>query len=214
MIKPKTPVSQEGVPFFGFTGFLTIIAACYGNLFFTAIFLLATMFIIYFFRDPERFIPTDTTSVVSPADGKVIVIEKLHDTRFTEGDAVKISIFMNVFNVHVNRSPITGFVDKIIYTPGKFYSADTQKGGEYNEHCAVVMTNTAGKKVAFVQVAGLIARRIVCWLEPEDKIQKGYRTGLIRFGSRVDVYLPADTPVNVAIGQKVIAGESVLAHLE
>lgn len=214
MIQPKIPVAKEGVPFIGFAAFLTIIAAIFGSCTFTTIFLLATIFILYFFRDPERFIPVDPNAVISPADGKVIVVDKIHDTRFTEGEAVKISIFMNVFNVHVNRSPMTGTVDKVLYSPGKFYSADTQKGGEYNEQCGIVMQTDSGKKIAFVQIAGLIARRIVCWLEPGDSIKKGSRFGLIRFGSRVDIYLPADTPVNVAVGQKVVAGESTLAHLE
>lgn len=214
MLQPKVPVALEGVPFIGIAGFLTIISAIFGSVSLTILFLLTTFFILYFFRDPERFVPTDENSVISPADGKVIVVEKVHDTKFTEQEAVKISIFMNVFNVHVNRNPFSGSVEKVLYFPGKFYSADKKKAADYNEQCAVVLNSDKGKKLAYVQIAGLIARRIVCWLEPGDSVKKGYRFGLIRFGSRVDIYLPADTPVNVAVGQKVTAGETVLANIE
>lgn len=214
MLQPKVPVALEGVPFIGIAGFLTIISAIFGSVSLTILFLLTTFFILYFFRDPERFVPTDENSVISPADGKVIVVEKVHDTKFTEQEAVKISIFMNVFNVHVNRNPFSGSVEKVLYFPGKFYSADKKKAADYNEQCAVVLNSDKGKKLAYVQIAGLIARRIVCWLEPGDSVKKGCRFGLIRFGSRVDIYLPADTPVNVAVGQKVTAGETVLANIE
>ncbi len=214
MLQPKVPVAQEGVPFIGIAAFLTIISAILGYVSLTILFLLATFFILYFFRDPERFIPSDPSAIISPADGKVIGVDKLSDSKFTEQEVVKISIFMNVFNVHVNRNPLNGTVEKVIHSPGKFYSADTTKAEEYNEQCAVVLNSDKGKKIAYVQIAGLIARRIVCWLEPGDNVKKGSRFGLIRFGSRVDVYLPADTPVNVAVGQKVTAGETILATIE
>ncbi|CAG37500.1 phosphatidylserine decarboxylase family protein [Desulfotalea psychrophila] len=213
MLQPQVPVAREGVPFIGFAAFLTLVSAASECEILTFIFLLATAFTLYFFRDPERFVPDDPSALISPADGKIIVIEKTDKQDFIEGEALKISIFMNVFNVHVNRAPIAGKVDKIIYTPGKFYSADSSQGAEYNENCGIVLTTNSGKKIAFVQVAGLIARRIVCWLEPNDTIQSGRRVGLIRFGSRVDLYLPTDTALSVSVGDKVRAGETILGQI-
>jgi phosphatidylserine decarboxylase len=133
---------------------------------------------------------------------------------FTAAEAHKISIFMNVFNVHVNRTPCEGRVEKIVYKTGKFYSADSAQGGLENEYCASIISTPQGKTVAFVQIAGLIARRIVCWLEPGDEVKRGSRIGLIRFGSRVDLYLPLETEVLVKEGDKVRAGESVLGYLQ
>jgi phosphatidylserine decarboxylase len=172
-----------------------------------------TTFVLCFFRDPERFTPAAEDIMVSPADGKVIIIETVTDDTFTKGQAYKISIFMNVFNVHVNRVPIHGTVEEILYRPGKFYAADSQRGALQNEYCGTVLRTSSGSKVAFVQIAGLIARRIVCWLEPGDKVSKGRRFGLIRFGSRVDLYLPLDTEIQVRVGQKVRAGETPIARL-
>ncbi len=126
----------------------------------------------------------------------------------------KISIFMNVFNVHVNRIPFNGKVEKVVYKPGKFYSADSEQGGLKNEYCATVISTPQGKTLAFVQIAGLIARRIVCWLEPGDQVARGRRFGLIRFGSRVDLYLPLETDVVIKEGDKVRAGETILCYLQ
>lgn len=214
MLKPKVPIAYEGYPFIAIAAFLAVIFAIVETYCLLTIALLTTAFITYFFRDPERFTPDLEDSVISPADGKIIVIDKTDDELFTGQKAVKVSIFMNVFNVHVNRVPIDGTVDKIIYKPGKFYSADSTQGAEHNEYCSTVMTTQKGQKLAFVQVAGLIARRIVCWLEPKDNIKTGRRFGLIRFGSRVDLYLPESAEINVQIGQKVKAGETVLASLK
>jgi len=213
MLIPQTPVAKEGYPFIGFVAFCTLIFAVLGLLIPTYIFLATTIFVLCFFRDPERFVPAQEDALVSPADGKIILIEKVDDNKFTAGKAYKISIFMNVFNVHVNRIPFSGKVDRVIYTPGKFYSADSEKGGLKNEYCATVITTSNGKSLAFVQVAGLIARRIVCWLEPGDYADKGRRYGLIRFGSRVDLYLPQDIKITVHQGQKVRAGETIIGQL-
>ena len=213
MLSPKIPVAQEGYPFIGFAALLTLVAALLSCSVTAWLLMLATTFILCFFRDPERFIPPQENALVSPADGKIIIVETVNDSQFTEGQALKISIFMNVFNVHVNRVPYSGTIEKIIYTPGKFYAADSSKGALQNEYCAAVLRTEQGKKIAFVQIAGLIARRIICWLEPNDCVVKGRRFGLIRFGSRVDLYLPPDTDLTVRVGQKVRAGESILGYL-
>ena len=213
MLEPKVPVAREGYPFIGFLAFLSLFFAALSLTLPAWLCLLATIFVLSFFRDPERFVPPEGSSLVSPADGKVIIVDKVTDETFTGGEAWKISIFMNVFNVHVNRSPAAGTVEKIIYRPGKFYAADTEKGALQNEYCATLLRTEGGHRIAFVQIAGLIARRIICWLEPGDQVVKGRRMGLIRFGSRVDVYLPLQAELKVSVGQKVTAGESVLAEL-
>ena len=213
MLTPQVPVAKEGYPFIFVMAFATLLAAILAMKITAVILLLVTFFVLCFFRDPERLGPDRTDALVSPADGKIILIERVADDRFTGRDVQKISIFMNIFNVHVNRIPCTGKIDKILYKPGKFYSADSQQGGLQNEYCASVITTREGKTVAFVQIAGLIARRIVCWLEVGDEVTRGKRFGLIRFGSRVDLYLPLETDLAVKLGQKVRAGETVLGYL-
>lgn len=213
MIEPKVPIAKEGYPFIFFSGFITLIFAILGCSIVAYIGLLTTSFILYFFRDPERFIPEKVQAIVSPADGKIILMEKVKDETFLQQEVYKISIFMNVFNVHVNRAPLSGTVEKIIHSPGKFYSADSEKGALQNENCATIITCQTGEKIAFVQVAGLIARRIVNWLETDDNVKQGERFGLIRFGSRVDLYLPSDTVTSLQIGQKVQAGETIIGYL-
>ncbi len=214
MLTPKTPIAQEGYPFIAVIAFLTLIFAILGLYFLTTISLSSTIFTLCFFRDPERFIPDNENCCVSPADGKIIKIEEVVDNRFTKGDALKISIFMNVFNVHVNRVPCHGTVDDILYAPGKFYSADSKNAELENEYCATILSTPGGKTVAYVQIAGLIARRIVNWHEKGDQVSRGNRFGLIRFGSRVDLYLPPKTKVVVKDGQAVRAGETILGFLE
>ena len=213
MISPKIPIAKEGYPFLGSAVLITLIVAILGYRFLTLVSLLVSLFILYFFRDPERFTPGETDSLICPADGKVILIEKIFDDRFFKEYVHKVSIFMNIFDVHVNRIPLTGKVERILYTPGTFYSADTDHGGLMNENCATIITSEAGRKIAVVQVAGLIARRIVCWLEREDKVQQGDRFGLIRFGSRVDLYIPGSLQISIKKGQIVRAGETILGQL-
>jgi phosphatidylserine decarboxylase len=214
MLTPQVPVAKEGYPFIFAMAFATLLAGILAMKLVAGILLVATIFVLCFFRDPERLGPERDDAFISPADGKIILIERVSDDRFTGEDVHKISIFMNVFNVHVNRIPYNGTVNKILYKPGKFYSADSQQGGLQNECCAAVVTTPTGKKFAFVQIAGLIARRIVCWLEAGDTVTRGRRFGLIRFGSRVDLYLPLDTSLTVEVGQKVRAGETVLGYLQ
>ncbi|MBU0484172.1 MAG: phosphatidylserine decarboxylase family protein [Proteobacteria bacterium] len=213
MKKPKIPVAKEGYPFIFFGVFSTIVAAILGYEIAALTAFFITAFVLYFFRDPERTAPEDDDALVSPADGKIILIEKIFDDKFVKEHVYKVSIFMNVFNVHVNRVPFPGRVSNIIYSPGSFYSANSERGALKNEFCAVTITTESDKKMAFVQVAGLIARRIVCWAEKGDEFAKGERFGLIRFGSRVDLYLPLQVQLEVIQGQKVRAGETILGYL-
>ncbi len=209
----RVPVALEGIPFIGFAVFVTFTAALLGYDIAAGFFLALSAFVLYFFRDPQRIIPDDLNALVSPADGKVILMEKIFDDRFIKEHVYKISIFMNVFNVHVNRIPFSGKVNKIVYVPGKFYSADTDKAALTNEYCALLLETAGNKQIAVVQVAGLIARRIVCWAEKGDEVILGNRYGLIRFGSRVDLYLPLDFRPEVLPGQKVTAGETVIGYM-
>ena len=213
MTRPRIPLAQEGYPFIAFAAFLTLITAILGYEILAWPSLLLTTFVIAFFRDPERMTAVSPDKLISPADGKIIIIEEVSDDTYLQEKVIKVSIFMNVFNVHVNRIPFDGIVQKIQYKPGKFYSADSEKGALLNERCGVIMETKNGARLVFVQVAGLIARRIVNWLEPADSVQRGTRFGLIRFGSRVDLYLPLESTINVKIGQKVRAGETAIATL-
>jgi phosphatidylserine decarboxylase len=175
--------------------------------------LAVTFFICFFFRDPDRVIPNYTGCVVSPADGRVISAALMEDSRFYEGSCIKVSIFMSIFNVHVNRIPHEGHIKKIHYYPGKFFSANLDKASNHNEHNAIFIETEAGKKICTVQIAGLIARRIICKLQKGDIVNRGQRFGLICFGSRLDVYLPPGINLKVAVGDKVKAGTSVLGDL-
>ncbi len=207
------PIAKEGYPFIGLTAFATLIAAVISFKCTAIIGLLLTGFVVYFFRDPDRIIPhDDPDAIISPADGRIIGVNKVFDDKYLNEQVYKVSIFMNVFNVHVNRVPFDGIVSKIIYTPGKFYSADSERATLENETCAILIDSDGDRKFAFVQMAGLIARRIVCWAEKNDTVSRGQRCGLIRFGSRVDLYLPESVQLEIAVGQKVKAGESVLGR--
>lgn len=212
MIEPKIPVAREGAPFIAFAALFTVVAALLGQAILSMSGLVLTAFVLYFFRDPERVAPDAEDAVVAPADGKIIVIEKVFDDRFVKEHVCKISIFMNVFNVHVNRTPAAGEVKEIRYTPGSFLAANTEQGALGNENCGMIITTPANGNLAVVQVAGLVARRIVCWAEKGDLLKRGQRFGLIRFGSRVDIYLPQHVQLEVSLGQKVRAGETILGY--
>ena len=184
-----------------------------------------TFFILAFFRDPQRVTPRDDRLVIAPADGLVTLISKVAPPRELVVDdgsgapglgdlpVTRISIFMSVFDVHINRAPIGGTVRRVIYIPGKFLNADLDKASEENERQHILIDRGDGTAIGFTQIAGLIARRIVPFVKPGDILAAGQRVGLIRFGSRVDVYLPAGTEPRVILGQKIIAGETVLAEL-
>lgn len=210
MKEPRIPVAREGYPFILFSGFAALILAMLEITYAAIPLLILTGFVLWFFRDPDRIQPDDENAFVSPADGKVIIAEKVHDERFMHKEVIKISIFMNVFNVHVNRFPFKGTVKQVMLKPGRFYSADTEKGALHNEYCALQVATENDMEYCVVQVAGLIARRIVCWTEKGDSLNTGERYGLIRFGSRVDLYLPANFELTITKGDKVRAGETVL----
>ena len=173
---------------------------------------LISLFVLQFFRDPARTVPDIRNAVVSPADGRIVVIEKTQDI-YGQSEALKISVFMNVFNVHSNRFPVDGKVQSVHYFPGKFVNADLDKASLENERNAVIISAENGQMVTCVQVAGLIARRILCYVKGGEQLQKGQRFGFIRFGSRVDVYLPLSARPLVTVGDKVYATETVLAEL-
>lgn len=173
---------------------------------------LATLFILQFFRDPPREVPGDPQLVVSGADGRVIEVGRAHDP-YLKRDAIRVSVFMNVFNVHSNRSPVDAVVKERWYFPGAFVNASLDKASLENERNALWLRTADGQDVTCVQVAGLIARRILCYVEPGAGLQRGQRFGFIRFGSRVDHYLPLDAEVKVSLGEKVSAASSILARL-
>jgi len=168
------------------------------------------VFALQFFRDPARVPPTDADAVISPADGRIVAVEKVSDP-YLEREALKISVFMNVFNVHSNKSPVDGEVKGRWYTPGSFVNADLDKASTENERNALWI-QTARGDVTSVQIAGLIARRILCYVRTGDRLVRGQRYGFIRFGSRVDVYLPTTARAEVSIGQKVSGGRTILAR--
>lgn len=175
-----------------------------------------TLWCVYFFRDPDRITPIREGLVIAPADGRVSLIdEAVPPAELEMGDEAlpRVCIFMNVFNVHVNRAPMEGTITKLAYRPGQFLNADLDKASELNERQSLLMKSTDGHDIAFVQIAGLVARRIVCQVNEGTALKAGERFGLIRFGSRVDVYLPKGTAPMVAVGQLTTAGESVIADL-
>jgi phosphatidylserine decarboxylase len=181
--------------------------------------------IFAFFRDPERVVPQGDTTIVAPADGLVTMITQVEPPLELQiddgsgyiglpaGPVTRVSIFMSVFDVHINRTPIGGTVRRVVYIPGKFMNADLDKASDENERQHILIERGDGLKVGFTQIAGLVARRIVPFVKPGDMVGKGQRVGLIRFGSRVDVYLPAGTDPKVMIGQTTVAGETILAEI-
>ncbi|HAS54818.1 MAG: phosphatidylserine decarboxylase [Nitrospirae bacterium GWC2_57_13] len=172
-----------------------------------------TIFVLFFFRDPERVVPQGNNLVVSPADGRVVVVKDIFEPTYLKQDVKQISIFLSVFNVHVNRAPIGGKVDTVKYNPGKFHVASVDKASLDNEQTAMVITQ-GGRKVLVKQIAGLIARRIICYAKPGDSLAQGERYGLIRFGSRVDIFLPKDAEIKVKVGDRVKGARDVIGVLK
>lgn len=211
MRNPSVGVSLEGLPYIFLSAFATICFAILGCWFMTIILLALTAFVAHFFRDPERVQPEDAESVVSPADGKVIKVEMMDDP-LTGESRQAICIFMNVFNVHVNRMPVSGKIERIRYIPGKYFNASFDKASTDNERNVVEIIGKGNQRFTMVQIAGLVARRIVCWAEKGDRLKRADRYGLIKFGSRVDLYLPEGYEPTVQIGDKVVAGETSIAE--
>jgi phosphatidylserine decarboxylase len=209
---PHPIIAREGWPFLAAAAAVAILLAVAGWWLPAAIALIAVAFIVQFFRDPPRAVPTQRGAVLSPADGRVVKVERARDP-FLERDALKISVFMNVFNVHSNRSPVDGKVVAAWYHKGSFLNAALDKASLENERNALHLRTAAGDDVTCVQIAGLIARRILCYVKPGDDLARGQRYGFIRFGSRVDVYLAPTARPRVAVGDTVFATETVLAEL-
>lgn len=211
MHKPSIGLSLEGIPFVFLTTIATLTFAFLGCWIVSSLLLIVLFLVLNFFRDPERVIPQEAHVAVSPADGKVIKITTMPDP-LTGEDRTAICVFMNVFNVHVNRMPVAGRVARISYFGGKFVNASFDKASTDNERNAVLVEDAEGKTWTMVQIAGLIARRIICWAEAGDSLARGQRFGLIKFGSRVDLYIPNNYEAAVRIGEKVFAGQTVLAR--
>ncbi|MDO4228012.1 phosphatidylserine decarboxylase [Neisseria sp.] len=208
---PHPIIAREGWPFIGGGLIASVLITLWAG-WWSLPFWLFTVFALQFFRDPARTAPQDADAVLSPVDGRIVVVEHAPDP-YRQVESLKISVFMNVFNVHSQRSPIDGTVTAVEYTPGKFVNADLDKASTENERNAVLATTRSGREVTFVQVAGLVARRILCYTQAGETLRRGERYGFIRFGSRVDVYLPTDAQAMVAIGDKVSATETILARL-
>lgn len=207
------PVARPGLPIILGCAFTTAVLALLGLTVPTLFVLAMTFFVVYFFRDPERIVPNAAGTVVSPADGKVIAVETLNQSPSCDGGCKKISIFMSVFNVHVNRIPYEGTVKKITYHPGKFIAANRNKASSDNERNAIFLETEEGSHITVVQIAGLIARRIICTVGTEQSVRRGQRLGMICFGSRVELFVPPDTEVGVAVGEHVKAGATIMGVL-
>jgi len=207
------PIAAEGWPFIipltMFTGLL--FALGWKNT--ASASLVLTLFVLFFFRDPERTIPAGADVVVSPADGKVLVVKDIYEPDFLKKDVKQISIFLSVFNVHVNRSPCAGTVEVVKYNPGRFHVASVDKASLENEQTAMVIAQ-GDRKILVKQIAGLIARRIVCYARPGDSIRTGERYGLIRFGSRVDIFLPRTAEIRVKPGDRINGGRDIIGVLK
>jgi phosphatidylserine decarboxylase len=211
-------VHREGIKFALIAGGITLLFFLFVAEWLGWIGVIITIWVLAFFRDPIRTTPKDPRMIVAPADGLVTMIANVPPPRELVGEGAlapdpvtRVSIFMSVFDVHINRSPIAGTIARVVYISGKFLSADLDKASEENERQHILVEDQAGLKIGFTQIAGLVARRIVPFVKPGDIIAAGQRVGLIRFGSRVDVYLPAGTSPQVLLGQRTIAGETVLA---
>jgi phosphatidylserine decarboxylase len=207
---PHPLIAREGWPFIAIAFAVAVFASFLLPGAVALLCWLVLAFIVQFFRDPPRAAPPDPDAVLSPADGRIVKVEKARDP-YADRDALLISVFMNVFNVHSNRSSVDGRISKVQYFPGLFVNADLDKASTDNERNAIVIDAEGGRTVTLVQVAGLIARRILCYVKAGDRLERGQRYGFIRFGSRVDVYLPLEARPLVAPGDKVYATSTVLA---
>ncbi|MDH5534187.1 MAG: phosphatidylserine decarboxylase [Betaproteobacteria bacterium] len=209
---PHPIIAREGWPYLAAAAAAAVLVHALAGVWWAAPVWLAAIFVLQFFRDPARMVPQDPDAVLAPADGRVVAVERARDP-YLERDALKMSVFMNVFNVHSNRSPVDGEVRAAWYHPGRFVNAALDKASLENERAALWIRTPDGADVICVQVAGLIARRILCYAKAGQQLARGERYGFIRFGSRVDVYLPIGAVPRAAVGDKVYATETVLAQL-
>ncbi len=207
----RCPIHKEGIKLAGIL-FAIALVFCKIEKWVSRLFLLATAFTLYFFRDPEREIPQGSNLIVSPADGKIVGIDSVEHVPFIDGPARRVTIFLSVFDVHINRSPVKGKIAYRHYTPGKFLDARNPKASTENERNAIGIECADGKKFVVIQIAGLIARRILCWKNPGEYVNSGERLGMIRFGSRTEIYMPLDTKIEVKLGQKVAGGTSIIGR--
>jgi len=205
-------LAREGWGHVGYALSAALIVHWIGGLWWALPFWIIAVFVIQFFRDPPRLVPQDAGALVCPADGRVIVVDEIEDP-YLKRPSRRISIFMNVFNVHSNRMPLAGEIKERWYNKGSFLNAAVDKAAHENERNALWVRTPEGQDVVVVQIAGLIARRILCYVRPGDSVARGDRYGFIRFGSRVDVYLPLESKPAVSLGDKVKGGSQVLAHL-
>ena len=209
---PHPILAREGWPYIAAAIAIAVIVWAFAGFAWSVPVWLIAIFVVQFFRDPPRVVPTQPNAVLSPADGRIVKVEKVRDP-WTDRDALLISVFMNVFNVHSNRAPVDGTVERLQYSSGKFVNADLDKASTENERNAMVMRLADGERVSVVQVAGLIARRILCYAREGQRLARGDRYGFIRFGSRVDVYLPLAARPKIAVGDVVHATSTILAEL-
>jgi len=206
------PIAREGYAFIMPTAVAILFFGLMGWLYLAALFFGITCFVIYFFRNPTRTPPSSEDVIVSPADGRVLEVATHHEDRFLHREAIKISIFMSLFDVHVNRSPITGRVTNRVSHPGKFFPANTDKSSLLNEQNAVVLCSNDGFEILCIQIAGIIARRIVCYAQKGNVLKKGQIFGMIRFGSRLELFLPPSVEIRVRVGDHVKAGETIVGY--
>jgi phosphatidylserine decarboxylase len=209
---PHPIIAREGWPFIAASLAAAVAAHWLAGGWWAAPLWLVVAFMVQFFRDPPRVVPAEPKAVLSPADGRIVAVERARDP-YLERDALKLSVFMNVFNVHSNRSPVDGEIRNAWHHPGKFFNAELSKSSLENERHALWLRTAGGADVTCVQIAGLIARRILCYAVPGQRLARGERYGFIRFGSRVDVYLPPESRPVAAVGDKVHATASLLAML-
>lgn len=208
----RIPIAREGYRLIALAWAVPLLFFLAGWTIPTLIGIGVAFFVTSFFRDPDRTVPTDPQLIIAPADGRVVKVAEVHDDRFLHGPARLVCIFMSPLNVHVNRVPAGGRVVDIRYNPGKYFRAFADKASLENEQNAILMEDASGRRFCFVQIAGFVARRIVCKVRSGDEVVRGQRCGIIMFGSRADVYLPADTEVCVKVGDSARGGETVIAR--
>jgi phosphatidylserine decarboxylase len=209
----RFPIAPEGFLFIVPLLLASVISGLVGPFYLFVVFSILSLFAIYFFRNPRRDIPSGDRVVLSPADGRVLLVDRCREGRFLHRDTTKISIFMSLFDVHINRSPVSGIVENIKYHPGRFHLANRDKSSQENEQNALVVRRQDDLRVLFIQIAGFVARRIVCYPKQGDHLDQGQILGMIRFGSRLDIYLPEQIEPLVKPGDKVRGGESILGAI-